>query len=150
VGRLTTLSVVEAIFLVIVTTLGSRFSFPPYNLSMPDYLGEPIIRVRGLVTRFGADTITTVSISNVFRGEFSLSSVRPIGKIGFAAAPSSGSTRRSRAASKSRNEYHERDIDRREIEQRWGVLFQNGRSSAPDGGQNIEVPLKNTTPCRRV
>ena len=36
---------------------------------MPDYSGEPIIRVRGLVTRFGADTIHDGLDLDVFRGE---------------------------------------------------------------------------------
>ena len=59
VGRLTTLSVVEAIFLVIVDRC--RVLDPLFHPCRFEHAaispGEPIIRVRGLVNRFGAETV---------------------------------------------------------------------------------------------
>ena len=119
---------------------------------MPDYSGEPIIRVRGLVTRFGADTIHDGLDLDVFRGEV----------LGVVGASGSGKSVLLRTiiglnrpiAGRTEILGHEilanGDMDR-EIEQRWGVLFQNGALfSSLTVAENIEVPLKEyyTMPLR--
>jgi phospholipid/cholesterol/gamma-HCH transport system ATP-binding protein len=96
---------------------------------MPDQSDEPIIRVRGLVNRFGNETVHDGLDLEVFRGEV-------LGVIGLN-RPEAGSI-----------EVFGRDIlavdiDQREIEKHWGVLFQDGALfSSLTVAQNIEVPLK--------
>jgi phospholipid/cholesterol/gamma-HCH transport system ATP-binding protein len=112
---------------------------------MPDYSGEPIIRVRGLVTRFGADTIHDGLDLDVFRGEV-------LAVVGASGSGKSVLLRTiiglnppiaGRIEILGNEIFTNGDIDRREIEQRWGVLFQNGALfSSLTVAQNIEVPLK--------
>jgi phospholipid/cholesterol/gamma-HCH transport system ATP-binding protein len=112
---------------------------------MPDYSGEPIIRVRGLVTRFGADTIHDGLDLEVFRGEV-------LGVVGASGAGKSVLLRTiiglnrpiaGRIEILGKEILANGDMERREIEQRWGVLFQNGALfSSLTVAENIEVPLK--------
>jgi phospholipid/cholesterol/gamma-HCH transport system ATP-binding protein len=120
---------------------------------MPQHSGEPIIRVRGLVNRFGTDTIHEGLDLEVFRGEV----------LGVVGASGSGKSVLLRTiiglnrpvAGDIEILGHEiltnGDIDRREIEQHWGVLFQDGALfSSLTVAENIEVPLKEyyTMPLR--
>src|SRR5215471_13184672 len=112
---------------------------------MPDHPGEPIIRVRGLVTRFGAETIHDGLDLDVFRGEV-------LGVVGASGSGKSVLLRTIIGLNRpiaGRIEIFGDDIltlgerGRREIEKRWGVLFQDGALfSSLTVAQNIEVPLK--------
>jgi phospholipid/cholesterol/gamma-HCH transport system ATP-binding protein len=112
---------------------------------MPDQADEPIIRVRGLVNRFGTETVHDGLDLDVFRGEV----------LGVVGASGSGKSVLLRtiiglnrpAAGRieifGRNTLTISDLDQREIEKHWGVLFQDGALfSSLTVAQNIEVPLK--------
>lgn len=107
-------------------------------------MSEPVIRVRGLVTRFGAKTIHDQLDLDVERGEV-------LGIVGGSGTGKSVLLRTiiglTRPAA-GRIEIFGRDFlaldesDRRELEARWGVLFQDGALfSSLTVAQNIEVPL---------
>ena len=112
---------------------------------MPDNPGEPIIRVRGLVTRFGADTIHDGLDLDVFRGEV-------LGVVGASGSGKSVLLRTIIGLNQPVAGHIEilgneiltnGEIDRREIEKHWGVLFQDGALfSSLTVAENIEVPLK--------
>jgi phospholipid/cholesterol/gamma-HCH transport system ATP-binding protein len=112
---------------------------------MPEAPSEPIIRVRGLVNRFGDETVHDGLELDVFRGEI----------LGVVGASGSGKSVLLRsiiglnrpAAGRievfGRNFMEISDAGQREIEKRWGVLFQDGALfSSLTVAQNIEVPLK--------
>jgi phospholipid/cholesterol/gamma-HCH transport system ATP-binding protein len=112
---------------------------------MPDEPREPIIRVRGLVNRFGDETVHDGLELDVFRGEI-------LGVVGASGSGKSVLLRTiiglNRPAA-GRVEVFGRDImeigaaGQRDIEKRWGVLFQDGALfSSLTVAQNIEVPLK--------
>jgi phospholipid/cholesterol/gamma-HCH transport system ATP-binding protein len=112
---------------------------------MPDQSDEPIIRVRGLVNRFGNETVHDGLDLEVFRGEV-------LGVVGASGSGKSVLLRTviglNRPAAGSievfgRDILAVSDIDQREIEKQWGVLFQDGALfSSLTVAQNIEVPLK--------
>jgi phospholipid/cholesterol/gamma-HCH transport system ATP-binding protein len=112
---------------------------------MSDQPGEPIIRVRGLVNRFGAETIHDGLDLDVFRGEV-------LGVVGASGSGKSVLLRTIIGLNRpveGRVEIFGRDVlvisgnDQREIEKHWGVLFQDGALfSSLTVAQNIEVPLK--------
>jgi phospholipid/cholesterol/gamma-HCH transport system ATP-binding protein len=112
---------------------------------MPDHSGEPIIRVRGLVNRFGADTIHDGLDLDVFHGEV-------LGVVGASGSGKSVLLRTiiglnrpvaGRIEILGNEILSNGDIDRREIEKHWGVLFQDGALfSSLTVAENIEVPLK--------
>ena len=106
---------------------------------------EPIIRVRGLVNRFGEETVHDGLDLDVFRGEV----------LGVVGASGSGKSVLLRTviglnrpvAGKievfGRNLLEIGDAEQRDIERHWGVLFQDGALfSSLTVAQNIEVPLK--------
>jgi phospholipid/cholesterol/gamma-HCH transport system ATP-binding protein len=110
-----------------------------------DYSGAPIIRVRGLVNRFGAETVHDGLDLDVRRGEV-------LGIVGGSGSGKSVLLRTivglNRPAA-GKVEVFERDLWRlgdrqiRELERRWGVLFQDGALfSSLTVAQNIEVPIK--------
>jgi phospholipid/cholesterol/gamma-HCH transport system ATP-binding protein len=112
---------------------------------MPEASSEPVIQVRGLVNRFGNETIHDGVELDVFRGEI----------LGVVGASGSGKSVLLRsiiglnrpAAGRievfGRNFMEIGDVGQREIEKRWGVLFQDGALfSSLTVAQNIEVPLK--------
>jgi len=112
---------------------------------VPDRPGEPIIRVRGLVNRFGAETVHDGLDLDVFRGEV----------LGIVGASGSGKSVLLRSIIGLNRpvagnvEIFGRDIlttsdnEQRELEKHWGVLFQDGALfSSLTVAQNIEVPLK--------
>ena len=112
---------------------------------MPVHASGPIISVRGLVNRFGAETIHDGLDLDVFRGEV-------LGVVGASGSGKSVLLRTiiglNRPAA-GRIEVAGRDIltnggvDLREIERHWGVLFQDGALfSSLTVAQNIEVPLR--------
>jgi phospholipid/cholesterol/gamma-HCH transport system ATP-binding protein len=106
---------------------------------------ETIIRVRGLVNRFGAQTIHDGLDLEVFRGEV-------LGVVGGSGAGKSVLLRTVIGLNQPAAgtvEVFGRDVlamserQRRELEERWGVLFQDGALfSSLTVAQNIEVPLK--------
>src|SRR6516165_5801209 len=112
---------------------------------MRDQPGEPIIRVRGLVNRFGTETGHDGLDLDVFRGEV-------LGVVGASGSGKSVLLRsiiglnRPVAGSVDvfgRNTLAMSDTDQREIEKHWGVLFQDGALfSSLTVAENIEVPLK--------
>ena len=112
---------------------------------MPDQPDEPIIRVRGLVNRFGTETVHDGLDLDVFRGEV-------LGVVGASGAGKSVLLRTiigldrpvaGRVEILGRNMLTISDNDQREIEKRWGVLFQDGALfSSLTVAENIEVPLK--------
>jgi phospholipid/cholesterol/gamma-HCH transport system ATP-binding protein len=114
-------------------------------LSISDQLGKPIIRVRGLVNRFGTETVHDGLDLDVFRGEV-------LGVVGASGSGKSVLLRTIIGLNRpveGRVEIFGRDIlaisgnDQREIEKHWGVLFQDGALfSSLTVAQNIEVPLK--------
>jgi phospholipid/cholesterol/gamma-HCH transport system ATP-binding protein len=112
---------------------------------MADQPGEPIIRVRGLVNRFGEETVHDGLDLDVFRGEV-------LGVVGASGSGKSVLLRTivglnrpvaGRIEVLGRNVLEIGNADLREIEKHWGVLFQDGALfSSLTVAQNIEVPLK--------
>jgi phospholipid/cholesterol/gamma-HCH transport system ATP-binding protein len=112
---------------------------------MCDATGQPIIRVRGLVNRFGTETIHDGLDLDVFRGEV-------LGIVGGSGAGKSVLLRTVVGLNRpvdGKVEVFGHDIlgmsdrQRREIENRWGVLFQDGALfSSLTVAQNIEVPIR--------
>jgi phospholipid/cholesterol/gamma-HCH transport system ATP-binding protein len=110
-----------------------------------DPAGEPIIRVRGLVNRFGAEIVHDGLDLEVRRGEV-------IGIVGGSGSGKSVLLRTiiglNRPAAGT-VEVFGRDLlamddrQRHALESRWGVLFQDGALfSSLTVAQNIEVPIK--------
>ena len=108
----------------------------------------PIIRVRGLFSRFGAETVHEGLDLDVKRGEI-------IGVVG-GSGPGKSVLLRTILGLKAPDggtiEMFGRDTarlgaaERRAIEQRWGVLFQSGALfSALTVAQNIRVPFRENT-----
>ena len=112
---------------------------------MRDQPGEPIIRVRGLVNRFGTETVHDGLDLDVFRGEV-------LGVVGASGSGKSVLLRSIIGLNRpvagtvevfGRNTLAMSDTDQREIEKHWGVLFQDGALfSSLTVAENIEVPLK--------
>ncbi len=112
---------------------------------MPQAPGEPIIRVRGLVNRFGDETVHDGLELDVFRGEI-------LGVVGASGAGKSVLLRTivglNRPAAGHVEVFGQNMMElggagQREIEKHWGVLFQDGALfSSLTVAQNIEVPLK--------
>jgi phospholipid/cholesterol/gamma-HCH transport system ATP-binding protein len=112
---------------------------------MPERPGKAIIRVRGLVNRFGDEIVHDDLDLDVFHGEI-------LGVVGASGSGKSVLLRTiiglNRPAA-GRIEVFGRDIlalgsaEQRELERHWGVLFQDGALfSSLTVAQNIEVPLK--------
>ena len=114
-------------------------------MSVAEQPSESIIRVRGLVNRFGAETVHDSLDLDVRRGEV----------IGIVGGSGSGKSVLLRtivglnrpAAGKvevfGRDVWAIEDVQLRELERRWGVLFQDGALfSSLTVAQNIEVPIK--------
>jgi phospholipid/cholesterol/gamma-HCH transport system ATP-binding protein len=107
--------------------------------------GEPIIRVRGLVNRFGDETVHDGLDLDVRRGEV-------LGIVGGSGSGKSVLLRTIVGLNRpvaGKVEVFGNDLlmmsddQIREIEKRWGVLFQDGALfSSLTVAQNIEVPLK--------
>jgi phospholipid/cholesterol/gamma-HCH transport system ATP-binding protein len=105
---------------------------------------EPIIRVRGLVNRFGSETVHDGLDLDVYRGEV-------LGVVGGSGTGKSvllrtivGLNRPVRGAIEvfGENVFAMSERERRDLERRWGVLFQDGALfSSLTVAQNIEVPL---------
>jgi len=112
---------------------------------MPNNSAEPIIRVRGLVNRFGAETVHDGVDLDVQRGEI-------IGVVGGSGSGKSVLLRTIVGLNRpveGKVEVFGRDVlrmterQRRQLENRWGVLFQDGALfSSLTVAQNIEVPIK--------
>jgi phospholipid/cholesterol/gamma-HCH transport system ATP-binding protein len=106
--------------------------------------GEAIIRIRGLVNRFGTETVHDGLDLDVFRGEV-------LGVVGGSGSGKSVLLRTIVGLNrpvKGRVEVFGNDVleigeaERRELEKRWGVLFQDGALfSSLTVAQNVEVPL---------
>jgi phospholipid/cholesterol/gamma-HCH transport system ATP-binding protein len=106
---------------------------------------EPIVRVHQLVNRFGNETVHDGLDLEVLRGEV-------LGVVGSSGSGKSVLLRTIvglNRPSKGTVEVFGRDVlamsdrQRRELENRWGVLFQDGALfSSLTVAQNIEVPLK--------
>jgi phospholipid/cholesterol/gamma-HCH transport system ATP-binding protein len=109
---------------------------------------QPIIRVRGLVTRFGTQTVHDQLDLDVRRGEI----LALVGGSGTGKSVLLRTMIGLKAPEGGRIEILGRDLqsagerDRREIQARWGVLFQNGALfSSMTVAQNIRVPFKEHT-----
>ena len=111
---------------------------------MAGQTGEPIIRVRGLVTRFGAETVHDGLDLDVLKGEV-------LGIIGGSGSGKSVLLRTivglNRPAA-GRVEVFGTDLTaigaeaRRQFEQRWGVMFQDGALfGSLTVAQNVAMPL---------
>jgi phospholipid/cholesterol/gamma-HCH transport system ATP-binding protein len=122
-----------------------RSSFPYCGFDVAKQAVEVIIRVRGLVNHFGAETVHDGLDLDVVRGEV-------LGVVGGSGSGKSVLLRTivglNRPAA-GQVEVFGRDLlemsdrQRRELENRWGVLFQDGALfSSLTVAQNIEVPLK--------
>jgi phospholipid/cholesterol/gamma-HCH transport system ATP-binding protein len=106
---------------------------------------EPIICVRGLVNRFGSETVHDGLDLDVFGGEV-------LGVVGGSGSGKSVLLRTIIGLNRPRAGRVEvfgtdvltmSDAEQRELEKRWGVLFQDGALfSSLTVAQNIEVPLK--------
>jgi len=116
---------------------------------VPDGGDDIVIRVRGLVTRFGAQTVHDGLDLDVRRGEV----------LGVVGGSGSGKSvllrsiiglRRPQGGSievLGRDVLRLDDAEMRAVEQRWGVLFQDGALfSSLTVMQNIEVPLREHCP----
>jgi len=114
-------------------------------LTVTDRRPEPIIQVRGLVNRFGAEIVHDHLSLDVFAGEV----------LGIVGGSGSGKSvllhtiiALNRPASGDvkvfgRDVLAMSDVQRRELEKRWGVLFQDGALfSSLTVAQNVEVPLE--------
>lgn len=112
---------------------------------MPDDPGEPIIQVRNLVNRFGAETVHDGLDLDVRRGEV-------LGVVGGSGSGKSVLLRTIVGLNRPAEgeiEVFGRDIlslnesQMRDLERRWGVLFQDGALfSSLTVAQNVEVPIK--------
>ncbi len=112
---------------------------------MPDQPGEPIIRARGLVNRFGAETVHDGVDLDVFRGEV-------LGVVGASGSGKSVLLRTIVGLNRpvagnvevlGNSILTMSDSDKHQIEKHWGVLFQDGALfSSLTVAQNIEVPLE--------
>ena len=112
---------------------------------MTNYQDQPIIRVRGLVNRFGSETVHDGVDLDVFAGEV-------LGIVGGSGSGKSVLLRTIIGLNrpvKGQVELFGTDIltmseaEQRDIEKRWGVLFQDGALfSSLTVAQNVEVPLK--------
>ena len=112
---------------------------------MSEHSGEPIIRVRGLVNRFGAEIVHDGLDLDVFRGEV-------LGVVGGSGSGKSVLLRTIVGLNRPAAGRVEvfggdflamNDTARRDIEKRWGVLFQDGALfSSLTVAQNVEVPLE--------
>jgi phospholipid/cholesterol/gamma-HCH transport system ATP-binding protein len=112
---------------------------------MHDNQAEPIIRVRGLVNRFGTETVHDGLDLDVFAGEV-------LGVVGGSGSGKSVLLRTIVGLNRPRAGQVEvfgtdilqmTDAEQHELEQRWGVLFQDGALfSSLTVAQNIEVPLQ--------
>ena len=120
---------------------------------MPDADDDIVIRVRGLVTRFGSETIHDGLDLDVRRGEV-------VGVVGGSGAgksvllrsliglqrPAAGNVEVLGRDVRSLGEAEAQALDRR-----WGVLFQDGALfSSLTVLQNIEVPLREHCPMRET
>jgi phospholipid/cholesterol/gamma-HCH transport system ATP-binding protein len=114
-------------------------------LIMSEKSSAPVIRVRGLVNRFGTETVHDGLDLDVLRGEV-------IGIVGGSGSGKSVLLRTIVGLNRPVEgtvEVFGRDIlrmserQRRVLENRWGVLFQDGALfSSLTVAQNIEVPIK--------
>jgi phospholipid/cholesterol/gamma-HCH transport system ATP-binding protein len=112
---------------------------------MTDLRQAPIIRVRGLVNRFGSETVHDNLDLDVFAGEV-------LGIVGGSGSGKSVLLRTIIALNRpvdgevkvfGRDVLAMSDARRRDLEKRWGVLFQDGALfSSLTVAQNIEVPLE--------
>jgi phospholipid/cholesterol/gamma-HCH transport system ATP-binding protein len=112
---------------------------------MPDQPGKPIIRVRGLVNRFGAEIVHDGLDLDVFPGEV-------LGVVGASGSGKSVLLRTIVGLNRpvagnievlGHNISTMSNADQRQVEKHWGVLFQDGALfSSLTVAQNIEVPLK--------
>src|SRR6266849_8144641 len=119
--------------------------FPSYDLTMARDADDIVIRVRGLVTRFGTQTVHDGLDLDVRRGEV-------IGVVGGSGSGKSVLLRtviglkRPDSGSIDVLGYDVPNLGEAEahaLEQRWGVLFQDGALfSSLTVAQNIEVPLR--------
>ncbi len=106
--------------------------------------GERVIRVRGLVNRFGAETVHDGLDLDVFRGE-------ALGVVGGSGSGKSvllrtiiGLNRPEKGTVEVFGEdvYRISERERHELEKRWGVLFQDGALfSSLTVAENVAVPL---------
>jgi phospholipid/cholesterol/gamma-HCH transport system ATP-binding protein len=106
---------------------------------------KPIIRVRGLVNRFGSETVHDGLDLDVFAGEV----IGIVGGSGSGKSVLLNTIVGLNRPAKGHVEVFGADIlaigeaELREVEKRWGVLFQDGALfSSLTVAQNIEVPLK--------
>lgn len=114
-------------------------------MSVAKQPSEPIIRVRGLVNRFGAETVHDGLDLDVRQGEV-------IGIVGGSGSGKSVLLRTIVGLNRpvagkvevfGRDVLAMGDVQLRELEKRWGVLFQDGALfSSLTVAQNIEVPIK--------
>ncbi len=119
-------------------------------ISMPNGAeNDIVIRVRGLVTRFGSQTIHDGLDLDVRRGEV-LGVVGGSGSGKSVLLRSIVGLRRPQGGSVEvlgRDVLHADEAELRALEQRWGVLFQDGALfSSLTVMQNVEVPLREHTP----
>ncbi len=111
----------------------------------PRDTGDAVIRIRALVNRFGAETVHDGLDLDVFRGEV-------LGVVGGSGSGKSVLLRTivglNQPASGEVQVFGNDvlrigDTERRELEKRWGVLFQDGALfSSLTVAQNIEVPIE--------
>jgi len=116
---------------------------------MADQPDDIVIRVRGLVTRFGAQTVHDGLDLDVRRGEV-------MGVVGGSGSGKSVLLRTVIGLKRpeagqievlGREVEHLSDEEARQLDQRWGVLFQDGALfSSLTVMQNIEVPLREHIP----
>ena len=116
---------------------------------MADQPDDIVIRVRGLVTRFGAQTVHDHPDLDVQRGEV-------MGVVGGSGSGKSVLLRTIIGLNRPDDGHIEvlgRDVEElsdegaRELDQHWGVLFQDGALfSSLTVMQNIEVPLREHAP----
>jgi phospholipid/cholesterol/gamma-HCH transport system ATP-binding protein len=115
------------------------------NRTVADAGKTPLIRVRGLVNRFGRETVHDGLDLEVFAGEV-------LGVVGGSGSGKSVLLRTIVALNQPVSGKVEvfgkdvlaiSDLERRELEKRWGVLFQDGALfSSLTVAQNVEVPLE--------
>jgi phospholipid/cholesterol/gamma-HCH transport system ATP-binding protein len=114
-------------------------------MTTAEHDGDPIIRVRGLVNRFGRETVHDGVDLDVTRGEV-------IGVVGGSGSGKSvllrtivGLNRPAAGVVRvfGQDVWRLSERERHQLERRWGVLFQDGALfSSLTVAQNIEVPLK--------
>ena len=148
-GRLTTVAVVQSIFMVILADALFAVLFQKLGFLMADSTSTPVVRVRGLVSRFGPQVVHHGLDLDVWSNDI-------FGVVGGSGSGKSVLLRTILGLRRPQGgtvELYGRDIqklsppERLDLVQSCGVTFQNGALiSSLNVAQNIQLPLREYHP----